>query len=417
MGQRMRYLYMEIRKAIGMFPRMLLQAILLMALIGMIAFCAVKAMEREPLAVRADIGVVVWEEDRLTRMAFQYVENLESASQICHFVQMPENEGFRALEEGEIVALIVLPEQIVQGIMDGRNPTVDIFFPKNAGLEAMLLRELTESGAGLLRVAQAQIYGAYDTAAAYGMMEQLSVMESDIDSYNLAFALDRLAVYDTETVSATGRMSVLQYYAASGAVLFLLFSGMALYPVMRREPQAFRRQLARQGTGGIWQGFCQWMSGFVCMALLICVVWLIWKVVGITAPETAEKITQALSAGSRVDGMGVKIGILLLVMVTVSTYSYLLYSIAGSRTGSILLIFLFSVVMVYLSGGLVPSAFLSETVQKVGERLPTAHLILAVGGLYAGYGAGTLGRCAAGMSAYTALFGIAAFLLRKNEWK
>lgn len=415
MGQRMRYLYTEIRKAVYMFPRMLLQAILLMALIGMIAFCAVKTMEREPLAVRADIGVVVREDDRVTRMALQYVENLESATQVCHFIQLPEDEGFLALEKGEIAALVVLPEQIVQGIMDGSNPTVDIFFPKNVGLEAMLLRELTESGAGLLRVAQAQIYGAYDTAAAYGMMEQLSVMETDIDSYNLAFALDRLAVYDTETVSATGQMSVLQYYAASGAVLFLLLSGMALYPVMRREPSAFRKQLARQGTGGIWQGFCQWMSGFVCIELLICVLWLLWKAAGVMVPETVGKITEALAGRSSTCGTGVKIGMFLLVTVTVSTYIYLLYSIAGSRTGSILLICLLSVVMVYLSGGLIPSVFLSGTVQKVGEKLPTAYLICAVGGLYAGYGAGSIGRCAAGMSGYAAVFGVAAYLLRRSD--
>lgn len=415
MGQRMHYLYMEIRKAVYMFPRMLLQAILLMALIGMIAFCAVKTMEREPLAVRADIGVVVREDDRVTRMALQYVENLESATQVCHFIQMPEDEGFLALEKGEIAALVVLPEQIVQGIMDGSNPTVDIFFPKNAGLEAMLLRELTESGAGLLRVAQAQIYGAYDTAAAYGMMEQLSVMETDIDSYNLAFALDRLAVYDTETVSATGQMSVLQYYAASGAVLFLLLSGMALYPVMRREPSAFRKQLARQGTGGIWQGFCQWMSGFVCIELLICVLWLLWKAAGVMVPETVGKITAALVGRGSVGGTGMKIGMFLLVTVTVSTYIYLLYSIAGSRTGSILLICLLSVVMVYLSGGLIPSVFLSGTVQKVGEKLPTAYLIRAVGGLYAGYGAGSIGRCVAGMSGYAAVFGVAAYLLRRGD--
>ncbi|MBD5476961.1 MAG: ABC transporter permease [Lachnospiraceae bacterium] len=415
MGQRIRYLYTEIRKAVYMFPRMLLQAILLMALIGMIAFCAVKTMEREPLAVRADIGVVAREDDRVTRMALQYVENLESASQVCHFIQMPEEEGFLALEKGEIAALVVLPEQIVQGIMDGHNPTVDIFFPKNAGLEAMLLRELTESGAGLLRVAQAQIYGAYDTAAAYGMMEQLSVMETDIDSYNLAFALDRLAVYDTETVSATGQMSVLQYYAASGAVLFLLLSGMALYPVMRREPLAFRRQLARQGTGGIWQGFCQWMGGFACMELLICVLWLLWKAAGVMAPEAVGKITAALVGRGSAGSTGMKIGMFLLVTVTVSTYIYLLYSMAGSRTGSILLICLISVVMVYLSGGLIPSVFLSGTVQKVGEKLPTAYLIRAVGGLYAGYGAGTLGRCAAGMGVYTAVFGAMAYLFRRGE--
>ena len=73
MRQRMRYLHMQIRKTIKLFPRMLLQATLLMLLIGVVAFCAVRSMEQEPLAVRADIGVVVRDEDTITRMAFQYV--------------------------------------------------------------------------------------------------------------------------------------------------------------------------------------------------------------------------------------------------------------------------------------------------------------------------------------------------------
>lgn len=415
MGQRMCYLYMEIRKTMRMFPRMLLQAILLMLFIGMVAFCAAGSMERDPLAVRAAIGVVVREEDTMTRMAFRYVENLESASQVCHFVRMTEDEGFHALEQGEIAALIVLPEQIIQGIMDGQNPAAHVFFPQNAGLEAMLMRELTESGAGLLRVAQAQIYGACDTAAAYGIQERLSVMETDIDTYNLAFALDRLAVYDTERVSATGRLSVAQYYAASGAVLFLLLAGMALYPVMTPEPRAFHRQLMRQGTGGIWQGFCQWTCGFLGMALIVGVIWLLGKIAGIAAPALAEAARAATGGGTAYGSAGVKAGMLLLVLVTVSTYLYLLYRIAGSRTGSILLIFLLSVVMLYLSGGLVPSVFLPRAVQRVGELLPTAYLIRALGGLYAGYGEGAAGQCVAGMCAYIAVFGAAAHLLRSRD--
>ena len=98
----------------------------------------------------------------------------------------------------------------------------------------MLLRELTESGSGLLRVAQAQIYGAGDMARAYGLTEQLSGIEAQIDSYNLAFALDRLALYDEETVAVFGSMNVMQFYLASGMVLFLLLAGMAMYPVLQR---------------------------------------------------------------------------------------------------------------------------------------------------------------------------------------
>ena len=410
MKQRVQYLYVEMKKTIKMFPRMLLQAIMLMVLISAIAFCGVKSMEREPLAVRIDIGIVVQEDNRMTRMTLDYVESMESVAQICRFVQVSEDEGLRMLKSGEIAALIILPEQLVEGIMNGQNPSVDIIFPRDARLEAMLFRELTESGAGLLRVAQAQIYGAVDTAVEYGLTERLSVMEAEIDGYNLAFALDRLAVYDGETVSATGRMSVLQYYAASGAVLFLLLSGMAVYPVMQQEPTAFRRQLVREGIGTLWQYFCRWLCGFLCIGLLTGAAWILFRSIFLLIPEEEKLLTTMFMRSRNYGSAGARAGIILLILMTVTALIYMIYSLAESRTGSILLIFLFSVLMVYLSGGFVPTVFMSQNMQSVGDVLPTAYLIQAFGGLMAGYGNGALRQCVTGMCVYTAAFSGAGFV-------
>lgn len=414
MRLRMQYLYVELKKTIGMFPRMLLQAILLMILIGAIAFCGVKAMEKEPLAVGAGIGVVVREDNTITRMTLRYVENMESVSQICDFVQVSEEEGFRLLERREIAALVILPEQLVEGIMNGQNPAVDVIFPKNAQLEAMLFRELTESGAGLLRVAQAQIYGAADTAVEYGLTDRLSVMEAEIDSYNLAFALDRLAMYDEETVSATGQMSVLQYYAASGIVLFVLLSGMAVYPVMQQEPPSFQKQLKRQGTGTMWQLFCKWMCGFVCMALFCGIALIILELAGIIRPDIGMIIQSVPVSRRNHYSVVVYIGIFLLVLITVTTLIRMIYSLSGSRTGGILLILLVTVIMIYLSGGFIPSVFLPRIMQSLGDMLPTSYMIHAVGGLFAGYRDGMLVRCVMGMVVYTTLFWVADYYI---GWK
>lgn len=415
MRQRVQYLYLEMKKTIGMFPRMLLQAILLMAIISVIAFCGIKSMERDPLAVSVDIGVVVREDNTMTRMALGYVENMESVSQICSFTQMSEEEGFAQLERGEVAALVILPEQLVEGIMNGQNPTVDVIFPRNARLEAMLFRELTESGAGLLRVAQAQIYGAGDTAVEYGLTDHLSVMEAEIDSYNLAFALDRLAMYDEETVSATGRMSVLQYYVAAGAIVFLLLAGMAAYPVMQQEPPAVQRQLMRHGTGMTWQYFCRWLCGFVCMGMFGCSAWILYKIAGILAPDAVGTVNAALISGRNHVSAGVQAVMILLIVITVATFIYMLYSLAGSRTGGIMLIFLCSVLMVYLSGGFIPSVLIPQIMQTVGDKLPTAYLIRAFGGLLAGYGDGMLSQCVAGMCIYTVVFGVAGYVCGRRK--
>ena len=65
---------------------------------------------------------------------------------------------------------------------------------------------------------------------------------------NLAFALDRLAIFQTKSVSSTGGLTVVQYYIASGTILFLLLLGMACYPMMQPYTSVMFA-LSRQGIG------------------------------------------------------------------------------------------------------------------------------------------------------------------------
>lgn len=384
------------KRAALFFPRMLLEAILLMVFIGMIAFCGVKSMEKEPLAIGADIAVVVQEENTMTQMALKYIENMESVSSYCRFLQVSEADGMELLKKGEVAALILLPRQLIEGILNGENPSIEVIFPNESGIEAMLFKEFTDAGAELLTVAQAEIYGAYDTAVEYGMLDEITVMYADINSYNLAFALDRLALYDSDVISATGSMSLLRYYTASAIVLFLLLFGMALYPFMQTLPQAFRRQLARQGVGEFWQGFGQWLCGLFGSCIALGSVLLVGRACGIIRAFSIQ--TLLASAVS-------------LLMVT--TYIYLIYSVSGSKTTGILLLFLLSVGMVYASGGIVPSLFMPEALQRIGAKLPTAYLIQAAGGILTGFHGRSLSQCMTGIVSYTAVFGLAVCLCRR----
>lgn len=296
--------------------------------------------------------------------------------------------------------------------MNGTNPSVDIYFPKNAGLEALLFKELTESGEGLLRVAQAQIYGAGDMAREYGLTGQLSEIEVEIDRYNLAFALDRMALYHDNDVSVFGSMNSVQFYLASGSILFLLLSGMAMYPVVQKEPAAFQKQLERQGAGLMWQRFCQWLCGFLCMGGIFGIMYL---AVGAAAELflSGEPGGGLAAVGGGVYPAGTRMGIGVLIVAAVNTLIYLFLNLAGSRTSGIMLVFVCSVGMIYLSGGIVPSMFLPEAMQMIGKYLPTTYLIQAAGGLLSGPDAGITGRCVAVLGCYTMVFGGVAYLSQK----
>jgi ABC-type uncharacterized transport system permease subunit len=66
--------------------------------------------------------------------------------------------------------------------------------------------------------------------------------------------------------------------------------------------------------------------------------------------------------------------------------------------------------MQYFSGGFLPSAFLPDTVRRIGRFFPTAYLIDAAGSLYLGRFSG---KTAAILFGFTVLFGASAYGIRR----
>lgn len=400
-GQRTLTLWkLELKRTIRQLPVMLLETILLMAVFGTIALGASKILYRDAPAVRITIAVVEEEDDPLTDLLLYYVQGMESISELCRFLTVSEEEGISMLREGEAAAMLVLPKGMTEGIMNGSNVPAQVFFPEDAGMESALLKELTDAGVQMLRVAQAQIYGIYDTAEAYGALEQLSVMEMDVDKYNLAFALNRLALFRTEEISAAGNLSMLQYGIASGAVFFLLLLGMACYPVMRPYPPALQNNLYREGIGAGRQCFGKWLCGVCSMGFGASFFWLAAKA-GMKAAGCEAWLPKA---------GGMRTGICLLILCCAASFVFLVFQIAGNGTTAVLLLFFLTVFMQYFSGGFLPSAFLPDTVRRIGRFFPTAYLIDAAGSLYLGRFSG---KTAAILFGFTVLFGASAYGIRR----
>ncbi|MCM1387315.1 MAG: ABC transporter permease [Bacillus sp. (in: Bacteria)] len=393
---------LELKRTIKLLPAMLLEAVLLLGILGAVTFGASKLLYKDSPIIQITVAVIEEEENPLTNLALHYIQSMESIAATCRFLIVPEDEGFTMLEDGSAAAALVLPGGMIDGIMSGNNVPVQVYFPENAGVESALLKELTDAGVQMLRVAQAQIYGIYDTAKNYDTLEQLSVLEGDIDSYNLAFALERLALFQTKEISATGNLSAVQYAAASGMIFFLLMLGMACYPVMQSYPAVLQGQLMRQGIGAGRQCAGKWLCGLCSMSVgFFCFFFLIKGLLQISGH--ADWLPKA----------GIRRGMLcLLIILCVTTFVYFIFQLADNGTAAILLLFFLSIVMIYCSGGFVPAAFLPKAVAKVGRFLPTTYLIEAAGSLYL---AKTPWRTIGVLTLYTAVFGAAAYGMGKRR--
>lgn len=388
---------LEWKHTLKLWPGMLLEAVVIIGLLAAVAFGAGKLLYQDSPMIQITIGVVEEEENPVTDLMLQYIQSMESISETCTFQLMAEEEAFSLLQEQKIAAVLVLPGQLVEGILNGKNAPVQVYFPENAGMESALLKLLTDAGVDMLQVAQAEIYGIYDTAKEFDALEHLSVLEADINQKNLAFALDRMALFTAKNVSATGGLTIVQYYIASGMVLFLLLLGMACYPLMQPYTSVMSGQLARYGIGIFRQCFGKWMCGFGSLTL---------GEIGILVLIPSE-----WSPGFKMQ----QIAVILLLTACVTAFVFFIFQLANSGVTAILALFFLTIVMMYCSGGFLPAVFLPETIQKIGSILPTAYLMQAAGSLYTGEVNSSIGV----LTGYMILFGAGAYavtVIRNAVW-
>ena len=102
-------------------------------------------------------------------------------------------------------------------------------------------------------------------------------------------------------------------------------------------------------------------------------------------------------------------GVTLLILISINTWIMLLAQIISDETAYILFIFLSSAIMMYVSGGLIPMAYLPETVRRIGEFCPVAYLIKVAESLYL---TGLDNRIVWLIVLYSVCFGLAAGIWR-----
>ena len=239
-----------------MLPALWIKAVILAVVAGVIAFCGQKisaGKNREPLLIGYTAA-----EDRMTEMAVSFVENMESVKNWCKLVPVTEAEGMDRLKDGSLAALIVLPDDVLQGILDGSNRPATLYIAGEQSASGMIFEELARAGVGMLCTAQAEIYAAGDLVREYGGAEQdaqlqayavdLDELYRQIDSYNLSIVLKREQYFKERTLSATGNEGTAVYFGSVLCTLYLLTAGLFLLPYLSRKQE---EQLWFSGRLGI----------------------------------------------------------------------------------------------------------------------------------------------------------------------
>ncbi len=214
------WLKTEYKRAALKLPAALGRAVILLVVVGMIAFCAQKQRSASANKAPVQIGYAS-EENALIRLAVSYVENMEAVKGLCRFVPVEEEEGKRLLQEGELAALLVLPENMIEGILGGSNEPASLYLTENPSPEGLVFEEFAGAATGLLQTAQAEIY-AMHALTEYFQAESSGLAQAyqEIDAFNLGIVMEREQYFKFRRLSETGNTGFAVYYASAFFTLY-----------------------------------------------------------------------------------------------------------------------------------------------------------------------------------------------------
>ncbi len=367
------WVQMEYKRAAVLLPLILRKAIILVALclavVGMIAFCVAVLQRQGGSGAKIRVGYTA-QSDQITNMAVSYVQQMESIKSICSLESVSESEGKRLLENGELAAWIVIPDDIVNEILSGRNTPATMYLPENGrrtgGLGAvgsLLFEELASAGIGMLGTAQAEIYAVDSVLREFvsqeGTESLLQAMYDDINEFNLRTVAGREKLFQTKTLSLTGNDTVVVYYGSAFLTIYMLLAGLFLGAFCKRSSLQQTMAAKRIGVGYMQQLGARCHAGTLLMAVV-----LLLPFVAYVIPQVQE----ALALSMTVQG----VIILLYILVFVTVYHMMIYQLIEKRESALVVIGVLAILQAYLSGCLIPSVLLPEAVAAFGSLLPAA---------------------------------------------
>ena len=346
---------------LSMLPK-ILGSILIMSMlaVGMIAGTNY-VMKQAQLVEPVHIGLVIPEEQGMTKRLMGVLPYIESVKDICEFEYLEEDEAQERLKQGQLQAVIIFPDTFLEDVLTGINTAPRIILSEKYGEDTELFQELLADGVRYLATGEAAVYSVTTLSNRYPMVIERSKMEDLISYLYLDTVFGRGNLYHHVVLTSDGELELEPFYIVNLILIILLFSGLNLQYFFQRRDRSLEQKLKVYGIGCVTLALVK----ILCMTLLLwCLCMLMYA--GILIGTKAVGLTYFQW------GFEVPIHFLLLSF-SCASFSGAVYALNRKNTQSNMILLLLDITMILLSGILIPLQLLPDGVQKLGALMPAKY--------------------------------------------
>ncbi|MCH5272074.1 MAG: ABC transporter permease [Lachnospiraceae bacterium] len=351
--------FLQLKRALKAVPKLIAGAVIPLFFAGMAVFWAQKRHTDATGTLLSPVALVNQDTEAYLDFVFPFITNTDAAGSFS-FTLMEEQEAMTALKNGTVCAVLLLPPRMFSGILDSTNIPARLYLPEGNSFPSLLLAKFAEAGALTLGSSQAGIYAASDLYSEYGLSERLSDIYYEINLVNLKYALGRESVFSAHSTTATGELSLPEYYGGTLFLCLLLFFGAGMGTFLCNAlPKTLSDQLRRHGIGS----FCIEASLFLPLLLFyLLAAALLCAAASLLLPEVS--FSPILAA------------FLFCVVLCLSVFTQVIFSLFQNAGRGLLAFSFLGLFMIFLSGGFLPYAFLPASFSSLTPFLPLGACLL-----------------------------------------
>lgn len=367
------YFKTQLKRYVKGLPLILSITVLLLGAIALIAYSYMKERSESVEQNKAKIGVVGDLDGSYLGIGISAIESLDASQYTVSFVEMTEDEAQKALSIGDIAVYIIVPDNFVDDVAQGREVTLRMVGRGTQGIGGIIITELADVISVYINSSETAIYAMQDYAwdkgntDAYGSTaDQFFMLEA-----NNLFARD--SALEPILVGVGNGSSMIGYYACGIFLLFTMLLGIGFCSIFVRRKQDVSKVLNSQGVHA-WK---QVAAEYLCYLLAtLAIVTLIVGAISIAANVLDVKLTLWAKAPREIRWLSTAQIIWqiylkwLPAVAMVSALQFMVYELTDGIVSSVLGQFLTAIALGYVCGLFYPISFFPNVLQKIAGVLP-----------------------------------------------
>ncbi len=341
-------------------PAIILYTVVFLMVSGIMVVCGRNLMTQESSLGTVKIGYCIEEKSSRNEFALNIVTGMDSFRDSAELIEYDSrDEGIAAVNSGEIACLIFVPSGFVDSLFgeSGGSAGMDVIFRDSRTMEDHLVNVLLQSSANILGTAQGAYFALHFTDSTLQIpAETAEGIERALDARNLSYVLTRTEHFEYENFEALSEFSIKQKLISSYILLILFLSVFVIAYIYKGQNPVMRLRMNSSGLGTAGYFTAEMISAavFIYGIYMICII-------------TAKAAVPELSLKALF--LAAPVILAAAFMITLFVYIFRSPVIAGLFT------LVFTLIVMYMAGGLIPSEFLPLFLQKASAYNPFTYLI------------------------------------------